>query len=73
MENVQRESPITEHPDLANRIISEYDLCLLLGISAATLDDLRRSRKIPYIALNRNNRVYSVPEVLNWLDKLPKP
>ena len=68
----QREILSCEHRNLSDQVISEYDLCIILGISAVTLDNLRRQKDLPYIVLNRNNRVYLVSEVLKWLASLPK-
>ena len=61
-----------EHPSLSDKIVSEHDLCVLLGISARTLDILRRVDGLPTIYLNRTNRVYEVSGVLNWLFKRTK-
>ena len=61
-----------EHQSLSDRIISEHDLCILLGISARTLDNLRREEKLPTVYLNRTNRVYEVSGVLDWLSKRMK-
>ena len=72
MENDQKETLTCGHPSLADQVASEYDLCLLLGVSATTLDNLRRNRGLPYIPLNRNNRVYKTEEVLKWLSSLTR-
>ena len=57
----------TEHPALSNEVISEYDLCVILGISANTLDRMRRDNGLPFVHLDRNNRCYEIKTVLGWL------
>lgn len=63
----EMEKLVAEHRSFSEQVISEYDLCVLLGISARTLDSLRLTAGLPTIYLNRTNRVYGVSEVLNWL------
>ena len=55
------------HPTFADQVISEYDLCVLLGISGQTLDSLRRDKGLPVVYLNKTNRVYLTSAVLDWI------
>ena len=66
MEN-EVSQPTYEHANLANQILSEFDLCLMLGVSASTLSVLRRDKGFPFIRMNKTNRAYSVDDVLVWL------
>lgn len=52
--------------ELAKRVVAEVDLCYTLGIERQSLDVLRK-RGLPAVYLNRNNRVYLLDEVINWL------
>ena len=66
-EGYESQRLMSEHQNLTNELVSEYDLCLILGISGDTLGRLRRQRNFPYVPLDTRNRVYIIPEVLKWL------
>lgn len=48
-------------------VLSEEDLCALLGIDKKVLDDLRREKGFPAVRLTTRARVYLADEVLAWL------
>ena len=67
-EQSQQWKPVYEHPTLSSEIISEYDLSLLLGVSHSTLNYLRLNNSLPYIPMNKTNRVYNISQVKEWLN-----
>ena len=71
MENQQQQQqlPLYEHQNLSNEFISEYDLALFLGITQGTLSRLRTQQSLPYIRLDKNNRLYQIKALREWLDK----
>ena len=48
-------------------ILTEKELLELLGIKKTALDDLRRSRKLPFCKISKTNRIYLVKAVLNFI------
>ena len=57
------------HPGLSEFVISEVNLLQVLNIELGTLRDLRSIKGFPVIQLNRTNRCYWIPDVLDWLKK----
>ena len=55
--------------NIREQVLSEVDLLELLNIEVGTLDMLRREKGLPYIRLNRRNRVYLAVDVLGWLER----
>ena len=73
-EPVQRleEFLTSEHRNLTNEVINEYDLCLILGVGINTLTKLRHQRKLPHLALDSRNRVYLIEDLLKRFKNYPK-
>ena len=72
MEDQQTINLDTEHRRFAEEVISEHDLCVLLGVSGQTVDNLRRNNGLPVCYLNKRNRVYFTSDVLKWLGERAK-
>ena len=49
-------------------VIQEKDLLEAFNISKGTLAKLRQ-RGLPFFSLNRFNRIYLVPDILEWMRK----
>ncbi len=43
---------------LSDLVIAEVDLCELLNVNRATLDELRREKGFPYVRLSMRDRVH---------------
>ena len=71
-EQQEESRPVTEHQNLQNEVISEYDLCVILGIGEGTLHKIRDHKNFPTIILDSRNRVYLIKDVLDWLRNQPK-
>lgn len=50
-----------------SNLITESDLCELLGVSKDALGSLRNKDGLPYLKVNQNSRVYFEQDVMNWL------
>jgi predicted DNA-binding transcriptional regulator AlpA len=48
-------------------LITEPNLCELLGIERSTLDKLRNTRGFPYIRVTSQARIYLERDVMRWL------
>lgn len=57
----------SENPKSIDDILTEKELIELLGIKKTALDDLRRSRKLPFCKISKTNRIYLVMDVLNFI------
>jgi hypothetical protein len=47
--------------------ISENEAAKFLNIDTTTLDKLRAEEKLPFIRINRFNRLYCLPDLFEWL------
>ena len=54
---------------LEDAVLSEEDLCALLGIDKKVLDDLRREKGFPFVRLTAKARVYLTDDILAWLKR----
>lgn len=57
------------HPELSKNVISEADLALLLNVTPEVIGELRRNEGLPVVFLNKRNRIYLVPDILQWLQQ----
>ena len=57
----------SENPKSIDDILTEKELIELLGIKKTALDDLRRSRKLPFCKINNTKRIYLVRDVLDFI------
>jgi len=55
-----------ENPKIEN-LITESDLCELLGCSKNELSRLRQQEGLPYLRVNRKRRLYLESDIMEWL------
>ena len=48
-------------------LASEEAIMQVLGVNAKALAELRNKERLPYVRVNRNSRLYLVPDVMAWL------
>jgi predicted DNA-binding transcriptional regulator AlpA len=60
----------------AERLIPEKELIALFGLKKSELDNLRRTRGLPYVRFSSRNRVYLLSDLLAWAKRnriVPEP
>ena len=55
-----------DKPKFSN-LITEADICSLLGVNKLALGRLRNEEGLPYLKVNQNSRVFLESDIINWL------
>ena len=53
--------------ELSKHVLSELDVLMTLNINRRTLDTLRLEKKLPYVRLSLQSRVYLIDSLVTWL------
>jgi hypothetical protein len=53
---------------LAN-VLTENELCDLLGLKLGQVGILRRDNQLPFVKISRTSRLYLVDELMKWFQK----
>ena len=55
-----------ENPKIEN-LITESDLCELFGVNKDALGRLRNTKKLPFLRITKNTRLYLESDIMEWL------
>ena len=60
-------TPSQTKEETLQNVVPEKEVMEILGVSRAGLDRLRHDKKLPFVPVTRNSRVYIESSVMRWL------
>ena len=59
-----------EHQDTLQNVLTEDELLKLTGLKKSQLADSRTRKRLPFLKINQNCRLYLERDVVTWLKSL---